>query len=83
MWRRGPARQDPRAGARVPRRITFRVVLFLVVLGGLAYAGYATIRWYVNNSYFVGLSHQHVVIYQGRPGGFVGYRTPRSWTGAR
>jgi protein phosphatase len=65
-------RYDPTTGARIPRRITFRVLLFLVVLGGLAYAGYASIRWYVNSSYFVGLSHNQVVIYQGRPGGFVG-----------
>ena len=65
-------RHDPRTGARIPRRITFRVLLFLVVLGGLAYAGFATIRWYVDSSYFVGLSHHQVVIYQGRPGGFVG-----------
>ncbi len=65
-------RYDPRTGARIPRRITFRVLLFLVVLGGLAYASYAAIRWYVNDSYFVGLSHDQVVIYQGRPGGFVG-----------
>jgi hypothetical protein len=48
------------------------VLLFLVVLGGLAYAGFATVRWYVNSSYFVGLDHHQVVIYQGRPGGFVG-----------
>lgn len=65
-------RYDPRTGARIPRRITFRVVLFLIVLGGLAYAGYAAVRWYVNDSYFVGISHNKVVIYQGRPGGFVG-----------
>ena len=69
---RPPARQDQRSGARIPRRITFRVLLFLVVLGGLAYAGYAAIRWYVNSSYFVGISDNQVVIYQGRPGGFVG-----------
>ena len=70
---RPPSRRiDPRTGARIPRRITFRVLLFLVVLGGLAYGGYATVRWYVNNSYFIGLSHNQVVIYQGRPGGFVG-----------
>lgn len=70
---RPPSRRyDPRTGARIPRRITFRVLLFLVVLGGLAYAGYAAIRWYVNDSYFVGLNHSQVVIYQGRPGGFVG-----------
>ena len=67
-----PARTTRRTGARIPRRITFRVLLFLVVLGGLAYGGFATVRWYVNNSYFVGLSHNQVVIYQGRPGGFVG-----------
>jgi hypothetical protein len=48
------------------------VLLFLVVLGGVAYAGFATVRWYVNNSYFVGLNHGQVVVYQGRPGGFVG-----------
>ncbi|MGD0378992.1 MAG: Stp1/IreP family PP2C-type Ser/Thr phosphatase [Acidimicrobiales bacterium] len=69
---RAPGREDRRTGPRIPRRITFRVILFLVVLGGLAYAGFATIRWYVNSSYFVGLSHNHVVIFQGRPGGFVG-----------
>ena len=69
--RRPAGRRSPRRAA-VPRRITFRVVLFLIVLGGLAYAGYATVRWYVNSSYFVGLNHDHVVIYQGRPGGFVG-----------
>lgn len=69
---RASARQDQRTGPRIPRRITFRVLLFLVVLGGLAYAGFATIRWYVNDSYFVGVSHNHVVIFQGRPGGFVG-----------
>jgi hypothetical protein len=65
-------RRDQLVGARIPRRITFRVLLFLVVLLGLAYAGFATVHWYVNSSYFVGLNHGQVVIYQGRPGGFVG-----------
>jgi hypothetical protein len=48
------------------------VLLFLIVLGGLVYAGFATVHWYVNSSYFVGLNHHQIVIYQGRPGGFVG-----------
>ena len=69
----GP-RHERHPGVRGPRRITFRVLLFLVVLGGLAYAGYTTVRWYVNSSYFVGLDHNQVVIYQGRPGGFVGIK---------
>ncbi|HTT87396.1 MAG TPA: Stp1/IreP family PP2C-type Ser/Thr phosphatase, partial [Acidimicrobiales bacterium] len=52
---------------RIPRRITVRVILFLLVLGGLAYAGFAAVHWYVYDSYFVGLDHNRVVIYQGRP----------------
>jgi len=74
LARRPAPRHEQHPGVRVPRRITFRVLLFLVVLGGLAYAGYATVHWYVNSSYFVGLNHNQVVIYQGRPGGFVGIK---------
>jgi len=65
-------RHERHPGVHVPRRITFRVVLFVVLLAGVVYAGYAVIRWYVNNSYYVGLDHHSVVIYQGRRGGFVG-----------
>ena len=65
-------RLDPRTGARIPRRITFRGTAFPGGAGGLVYGGFATIHWYVNSSYFVGLNHGQVVIYQGRPGGFVG-----------
>jgi protein phosphatase len=57
---------------RGPRRITFRVLFFLLVLAGLLVGAYALVHWYVNGSYFVGLNHNQVVIYQGRPGGFVG-----------
>jgi len=68
-----PARRgDHHLGIHVPRRVTFRVLLFLVVLGGLAYAGYAVVHWYVDSSYFVALDHEKIVIYQGRRGGFVG-----------
>jgi protein phosphatase len=61
-----------RARPHVPRRITFRVILFFILLGGLVVAGYAVVHWYVDGSYYVGLNHGQVVIYQGRPGGFVG-----------
>ena len=47
-------------------------LIWVLLLAGVVYAGYAVIRWYVNNSYYVGLDHQSVVIYQGRRGGFVG-----------
>jgi hypothetical protein len=65
-------------GPKKPRRITFRVLLFLVLLGALAYGAWSLIRWYSNSSYYVGLRYnptlqkQEVVIYQGRPGGVLG-----------
>jgi protein phosphatase len=74
LGRPPPSSRDQRVSVRMPRRVTFRVLLFLVVLGGLTYAGYSAVRWYVNSSYFVGLNHQQVVIYRGRPGGFVGIK---------
>lgn len=55
-----------------PRRITFRVIFFLILLGGLAYGAWYVIKTYVDDSYFVGLQHNELVIYQGRPGGFLG-----------
>ncbi len=56
----------------MPRRITFRVLLFLILLGGLAYGAWYVIKVYVGDSYFVGLQKNQLVIYQGRPGGFLG-----------
>jgi serine/threonine protein phosphatase PrpC len=61
-----------RRRAKGPRRITFRVLLFLVLLGGLAYGAWYVIKVYVGDSYFVGLQKNELVIYQGRPGGFLG-----------
>jgi len=70
---RVPERAPDRAPrVRGPRRITFRVLLFVIVFAALAVGAYALIHWYVDGSYFVGLRHNQVVIYQGRPGGFVG-----------
>jgi len=57
---------------KAPRLVTVRVVLFVLVLGGLGYGAWAVVRWYVDNSYFVGLNHGQVVIYEGRRGGFLG-----------
>lgn len=56
--------------APAPRsRFTWRVALFVVVLLGLFFAvGYA-FAYFANNTYYVGLDGQNVVVYQGRPGG--------------
>jgi hypothetical protein len=63
---------DEATFTRSPRRITFRVLLFVVLLGAVVYGGWWVVRWYVNNSYFVGIQRDHLVIYRGRIGGFVG-----------
>ncbi|MHB1930403.1 MAG: Stp1/IreP family PP2C-type Ser/Thr phosphatase [Acidimicrobiales bacterium] len=66
-----PRRRERRRAALGPpnRLVTPRVVLFflvLVALVGLAYGGTA---WYARSSYFVGIHHDRLTIYQGRPGG--------------
>jgi serine/threonine protein phosphatase PrpC len=61
---RGPT--EPR-----PRRLTWRVILFLVLfIGVLATAG-AAVNWYARHTFYVGLQGSQVVIFRGRPGGLL------------
>jgi len=53
------------------RRITGRVVAFLVVLVLLVAAAGAAIGVYARGSYYVGLDAGQVVIFKGRPGGLL------------
>jgi protein phosphatase len=65
-----------RTRATRPRRrvITLRVVVFtLGVLALLTLAG-AGVAWYARASYFVGLSGDRIIIFQGRPGGVLWLR---------
>jgi len=55
------------------RRITVRLLLFVVVLAAIVAAGYGAVRWYVDSSYFVKLHDGQVIIYEGRMGGFLGF----------
>lgn len=55
------------------RRITIRVLLFVVVLAAIVAGGIAVVRWYVNSSYFVKVDNGQVVVFQGRMGGFLGF----------
>ncbi|HKH24248.1 MAG TPA: hypothetical protein VKA42_02205, partial [Acidimicrobiales bacterium] len=52
-----------------PRRVTWRVLLFFVLLLALAGGVVATIQWYGQSAYFVGFDGDQVAIFQGRPGG--------------
>ncbi len=77
-----PARAEPApTGARrptsqpvvfkPPRRLTFRVAVFVLVFAAVVAAAWGVINWYVDHSYYVGLRQDEVVIFQGRPGGFL------------
>lgn len=60
--------------AGIPRLITVRVVLFMILLLAVVAAGYALVRWYAMNDWYVGVDHQHLAVYQGRPGGFLWFK---------
>jgi PPM family protein phosphatase len=78
--RRGPAtaapsRRERRAARKAERsgrsRLTWRVVLFTVLLLAVLGGAVATIQWYGTSTYFVAFDGDEVAIYQGRPGGLL------------
>ncbi|MDA8196922.1 MAG: protein phosphatase 2C domain-containing protein [Actinomycetota bacterium] len=53
----------------------FRIFIFLVMFGLIVGLGVFGIKTYANGEYFVGLSStNHVVVYQGRPGGILWFK---------
>ncbi len=60
--------------APAPRLITVRVVLFVVLLLAVVAAAYALVRWYAMDDWYVGVDHNHLAVYQGRPGGFLWFK---------
>lgn len=70
---RPPPAAPPTPPAVTPptRRITLRVAAFLVLLAVVIAGIVAAVEWYARDSYFVGLAGRQVVIYRGRPGGFL------------
>ncbi len=53
----------------VRRAITFRVLLFLILVVGVLAGAWYFLRWYAMSSYYVTSEGDSIVIYQGRPGG--------------
>lgn len=60
---------SPRRGVRRPRRFSWRVAVFLLLVVGVLGGAVATIQWYGRSTYYVAFSGDEVAIYQGRPGG--------------
>jgi PPM family protein phosphatase len=51
------------------RRLTWRVLLFSLIVLAVVGGAFATIQWYGRSTYFVGFEGDSVAIFKGRPGG--------------
>lgn len=72
---RARARPDEEQLEPRPRRFTWRVALFLVVLLLVVGGALAAVDWYARHTYYVGVGQGphagEVVLYRGRPGGLL------------
>ena len=68
-----PSRKERRAENRAQgsrrTRVTWRALLFVLLVLGVIGGALATIQWYGTSTYFVSFDDDEMVIYQGRPGG--------------
>ncbi len=67
------ARRRARRMARGRRLVTIRTLLFVLLFAAVVVGAFYAVRWYDTNSYFVQVTDNELVIYQGRVGGFLWY----------
>jgi protein phosphatase len=63
------SRRERRRRLGVPRRVTFRVLGFVILVAAVPIAAYFVIRWYAYDNWIVTLRGDNVVILQGQRGG--------------
>jgi protein phosphatase len=68
------SRRQRRRRLGIPRRITVRVVLFFLLFLAIPAGGIAVVRWYSMDNWYVAVDHGHLAVYQGRQGGFLGFK---------
>jgi serine/threonine protein phosphatase PrpC len=52
-----------------PRRVTFRSLLFVLLVLAVGAAAVGAVWWFARNTFYVGVDGEEVVIFRGRPGG--------------
>jgi serine/threonine protein phosphatase PrpC len=67
-------RGDRRRRLGIPRRVTLRVILFLLLVLAVPTAAYGVVRWYATDNWYVTVHEGHLAIYQGRPGGMLWFQ---------
>jgi len=70
----GERRGDRRRRMGIPRLVTFRVFLFLLLLLAILAGAFAAVRWYAYENWFVTAQHNQVLVEQGRPGGVLWFK---------
>ncbi|HVT41961.1 MAG TPA: Stp1/IreP family PP2C-type Ser/Thr phosphatase [Acidimicrobiales bacterium] len=63
------SRGDRRRRLGIPRRITFRVLGFILLIAAVPVAAYFVLKWYAYDNWIVTTQHDQIVIKQGQPGG--------------
>ena len=67
-------RRERRRRLGIPRRITLRVLVFILLVLAVIAGGFDFVRWYATDNWYVTVRGDQLVIYQGRPGGLLWYR---------
>ena len=62
-------RRQRRRRLGIPRRITLRVVLFILLIAAVPTAAYFAIRWYAYDNWYLSVQKHEIVVNQGHPGG--------------
>ena len=71
-WERFLRRREDRRRRRAHNKwVSFRGAVFLLAFAAVLVGGYVVLRWYGTQNYIVAMRANHVVVIQGRPGGFM------------
>ena len=68
----GSTQRKPRGRRRrlgIPRRITFRVVFFIILVVAIPVGAFYAVRWYAYDNWFLAIQNNQIVVKQGHPGG--------------
>ena len=69
-----PRRPPPAPPGSKPKRFTWRVAGFAILLVGIVLGTVAAVGWYARSTYYVGFAGDQVAIYKGRPGGVLWFK---------
>ena len=62
-------RRQRRRRLGIQRRITFRVILFVLLVAAVSVGAYFAIRWYAYDNWYLAVQNNEIVVKQGHPGG--------------